>query len=130
MLNNKLRDKILNISQNLKFTNPHRCKHFSFIVKRSTILSFGQNTYDKTHPLGKYLGYRNASIHSELAAIVNFQWDREELQNCDIVNVRLNRHGQMRYAKPCPCCLHLLQNLGIKRAYYTNKNNNFTRVKI
>ena len=130
MLNEKLKNKILNISNELKYTNPHRCKHFSFIVKRSTILSFGQNTYDKTHPIGKKLGYRNGNIHSELAAVVNFEWDRRILGDCDIVNVRLNRHGTIRYSKPCNCCLKLLEQLDVNRVYYTNKNGGFDKIKL
>lgn len=126
-MNQKLSNKIINISKDLRYTSTLRAKHFSFIVKRNTIVSVGINSYDKTHPMAKKLGYRFANIHSELSAVLNFDGIPSDLMGCDLINVRMNRFGQIGMSKPCSKCQKLIRDFGFSKVYYTDWNGKFTQ---
>lgn len=110
------------VSASLDLPNCHQ-RHFSFIVKRSTIVSFGWNKSYKTHPLAAKWGHRFSDIHSELSAIANFPYHISELNNYDFINVRVRRdNGLYGYSAPCLHCTKMLIAFGITSITYVNRN--------
>lgn len=56
----------------------------------------------KTHPMAVRHGYMFGEMHSELDAFLRVDKDKSGLI---LFNVRFNRFGQMRIARPCPRCM-------------------------
>ena len=98
--------------------------HFSFIVSGSSILGHGVNMPD--HPnmvlkarIAKFFREEHQSYHAEIAAY----YKAERLINgkrFDVLNIRVNRHGILRMAKPCSCCFAMLKELGARNFYYSS----------
>ena len=56
----------------------------------------------KTHPMAARHGYLFSEMHSELDAFLKVGEPRKGLS---LFNVRFNRFGQLRMARPCPRCM-------------------------
>lgn len=95
-------------------------KHFTFITKGRKILAIGwNNTYANPQKIdGKPIVYPLGGIHSEASAISRLD-DLNMCRKATLVNIRLNKHKQIRNSKPCSVCLPFLQSMGFKRIYYT-----------
>lgn len=103
-----------------------RCRHVSFVVIRNRIIALGVNSYNKTSPLAKKFGARDAYIHSELGAIVN-AGRGIDLSKTTVYNVRIDLSGQLRMSKPCESCQKLLCAFNVRRCFYTDDNGKFKR---
>lgn len=128
--------KIVELSYALLPTHgDYRCRHASFILYRDKIMSIGINHPNKTHPRNLQFGYRNKrnqpinniiGIHSELAAVIKL--GRQDLNELDIVNTRIDRNNQLALAKPCVGCQDMLKQLGINRIFYSGNNGKFEQL--
>lgn len=88
--------------------------------KRGKILSVGQNSYYKTHPLmskvGKKLGEPDKIfIHAELDAILKARSNNIHR----LAIFRFNNAGNPRNAKPCKICQEFIKMFKIKHVEYT-----------
>ncbi len=126
-MNKNLENRILEITRKLKDEPKGKNKHFTFIVRRSRILSVGFNDYWCSHTMANKLGYRFNGIHSELSAYLKFREDKEKLSKCTLVNTRINSKGEIGYSKPCELCEKLIDKMGIKKVYFTNRNGEMER---
>lgn len=83
--------------------------------KKGRILSIGENCYLKTHPLQKKMAIAAGQperiyLHAEIAALVKLKnWEKV----FRIVITRFTADGKPANAKPCPCCMNLLNKLGV-----------------
>lgn len=114
--------KLHNICVNLRHMPQSQAKHFSFIVKRNNIISFGWNKSRKTHTIAKRYGHRFSCIHSELDAILNFPYKIGDINYYEFINVRINHKNEMVLAKPCIKCQHMLIDFNIHRISYTTND--------
>ncbi len=113
----KLLFKCIDISRDLTNLPVGPKKHFSFIIDKNKILSFGVNNGFKTHPMAKYLGYRYNCIHSELDAILNFR--HKNIEKYSLLNIRIGRDKiSIRNSKPCDLCQKLIEKTKIKKVYF------------
>ena len=88
-------------------------RHASLIVRKGRLLAVGTNAF-KGHPVAHKLGYRYSEMHSELNALLRCD-SRDRLT---LINVRYNRQGQLRMARPCPLCLPWCQAM-FDEIYYS-----------
>lgn len=101
-------------------------KHFSFILRRNTVLSFGVNNENKTCPLGYKAGSTYFRQHSEASAIRRFQRPLEELADCKLVNIRISSFNMaVLLSKPCKFCQTMLGTFGVSQVYYSDNTGNF-----
>lgn len=89
--------------------------------KRGRILSIGQNSYVKTHPLqakhAKKAGTpEKVYLHAEVAAIVKC---RDLTKAHKIFVSRTMRNGSFGLAKPCAVCMSALDAAGIEVIEHT-----------
>jgi deoxycytidylate deaminase len=112
-------NKLVQKAQSLIHLNPCSYKHFSFLLKRNKVISWGLNQSYKTHPLAQKYGTRFSSIHSELGAILAFPYKPALLKDCKLVNIRLSGEGELRLSKPCKSCAKLLDFFGISEIFYS-----------
>lgn len=95
---------------------PNDTEHFSFLVRKNNIESFGFNNRSKSHPLAIKFKYRYPTIHSELAAILNHS---DSFDKYYMVNIRIGRSGKLLMSKPCRACQRLLRYYNINEVLYS-----------
>lgn len=83
------------------------------IVKKNKVISVGYNKPHKTHPRSNT---KYKTIHAELDAILGCE--KEDLKGATIYVLRDASAG-VNLAKPCPCCMELIQMVGIKKVVYS-----------
>lgn len=106
-------------------------KHYKIgavVVMNHRIISSASNSNSKTHPLQKkYNKYRftddgDHKQHAELAALVPLIRDGVDLSNATIYVYRVHKNGTLAMSRPCPSCMQLIKDVGIKRVFYTTEN--------
>lgn len=113
----------------------NRTFHMTFAFHKRKLLSIGINN-SKTHPNIKKLDYRSycgedlrdvARMHSELNCILKLQKkiNISNSKNIVYVNIRLDKLGNVRYARPCNGCSHLFYQIGYKKIFYSDDNGIF-----
>lgn len=88
--------------------------------RKGNILSIGQNSYVKTHPLqakaAKRVGKEESCfLHSEIDAVRRLGRDAHKAKY--IYVARLDKQGLPVLAKPCEICESVLQSLGLNVEY-------------
>lgn len=101
------------------------------VASKSRVLAAGFNTY-KTHPLQlKYNRYREfndlsgetpAALHAEIAALSQIVDEDIDWGKLDIYVYRLRRDQPYGLAAPCPACMQLIKDLGIRSVWYTGND--------
>lgn len=89
--------------------------------KRGRVLSIGQNSYIKTHPVqakfARQVGQPEKQyLHAEIHAIVRCP---DISRAYRIFVSRWDRNGKTLLAKPCPVCMSAIKSTGIKVIDYT-----------
>ena len=89
--------------------------------RRGRVLSIGQNSYLKTHPLqakhADKVGLpQKQFLHAEIAALVKC---RDLKKAHKILVTRHNKSGEPVLAKPCPICMSAIRASGIKFIEHT-----------
>lgn len=98
--------------------------HYSFIVQNNCIIGYGVNM--DGDPLIHW-GYKSnksdptysPKIHSEINAYRKLKGLLDKNKSFEIINIRLNKLGELRNSKPCQCCSELLADLGCKKIHYS-----------
>lgn len=89
--------------------------------KKGKVLSIGQNSYIKTHPLqakhASKVGLPDKQyLHAEIHAIIRC---KDLSKAYKIFISRINKHGDPALAKPCPICQSAIKAAGIEQIEYT-----------
>ncbi len=56
------------------------------------------------------------SIHAEASVLLKL--GRMDNSDCDFVNVRIDRNGNVATSRPCECCFNMLTSFGYKRLFW------------
>ena len=100
----------------------------AIVVSKHRIISSGYNSDTKTHPLQKiYNKYRftdegNHKCHAELSALLPLIKSNTDLSNANVYVYREYKNHHLACARPCPSCMKLIKDCGIKRIYYSTEN--------
>lgn len=107
----------------------HRVKIGCVVVNKHRIVSSGFNSGTKCNSLQAKLdrlrygcdcpGHPNA----ELMALYPLIKSDVDLTAASIFVYRQTKDGRLACAKPCPSCEWLIRQCGIKKVYYTTKEN-------
>lgn len=78
--------------------------------EKDRIISEGQNSYTKTHPIQKKIACcvglpDKEYLHAEMQSII-----RSKGRGCNIFIARVDYKGRPKLAKPCPVCEHAILN--------------------
>lgn len=98
--------------------------HWTFLVQRDKII--GSATNDSGEP-PKQFGYHNRGNwddfapkrHSEYNAVMKLKGLLLRNDPWEIVNVRINKHGELRNSCPCPCCYGFIKSMGCDKCHFT-----------
>jgi tRNA(Arg) A34 adenosine deaminase TadA len=89
--------------------------------RKGNVLGVGRNSYVKTHPIqaraAKAVGQEaRVYLHAEIHAIVQIEdWTKAHTLRV----FRFGADGRELLAKPCPVCMHVIKQTGIKRIEHT-----------
>src|SRR5690348_8110623 len=120
-------DEILAIVFRNRHKHPERrFLHFTFIIQRNRIVEWGRN---HTGIPAKHMGYQHRIKDKNFKPKIHSEWDAYKkargllVKNTpfEIVNVRLNRKGQIRLSKPCECCYYLMKEMGCRAFHYSSE---------
>lgn len=104
-----------------------RCFHASFLVRQGKILSIGMNSA-KTHPINLGLPYfgrdnkdfrLNCGTHSEVRCLLKKVFFNKAI----MVNVRIDRNGEIANSRPCKGCQSFLARFNIPEVYFSVAEN-------
>ena len=97
-----------------------RNTHGAVIVKGGRVVGTGYNR-NRNHPaiVSPEHIKTDCSIHAEESAIRDAGYD---VRNAIIYIARVNKNGEDRDSRPCPRCLNLIKNSGIKRIIHTTQS--------
>lgn len=107
-----------------------RCFVACFVYHKGTLMSVGVNS-EKTNPTnlknplscrrsGKFIDKRGTC--AELHALIQLKNKTNlDFESVELVNVRIDRQGNIGMAKPCISCESLLEWAKPKRVYYTKQ---------
>lgn len=89
--------------------------------RKGRVLSVGQNSYVKTHPLQAMHATKaglpeKQYLHAEIHAITRC---RDLSKAFKIFVTRFNKNGEPVLAKPCPVCISAIHASGIKNVVHT-----------
>ena len=88
------------------------------------IISSGCNS-TKTHPLQKQLNRERFevdsvhSLHAEVSALLPLMKEDIDFSKVEVYTHRNYANGKIAMARPCPSCMKLIKDLGIKKIHYT-----------
>jgi len=99
--------------------------HFSFVIQNNKIVEWGMN--NKRIP-ARHNGYHRRvqdpgfgpKTHSEADAWKKAKGLLDKKKCFQIVNIRLNKSGELRNSRPCECCFELLRAMGCSKFYYSS----------
>jgi hypothetical protein len=117
-----LRIALLKLPNHPFFTIKDGKLHFSFVVLENSIISIGTNQLGS-----RKTGWpEHSSIHSEYVALKHAKRILNvENGRFDIINIRMNRNGELRNSKPCKSCLAYLCKNGVGKIYHTDSHGKF-----
>ena len=100
--------------------------HFSYIVQEKAILGWGFN-HAASPPV--HFGYGRdgdksfaPKSHAEVGAYKQSRGLLLKGEAFSMINIRLNRSGTVKLAKPCDCCYNLLSCLGCSAFWYSTND--------
>ena len=94
-----------------------RFMHYSFVIEGNKLVAWATN---RAGPPQRRLGYRPSSKrHAEPAAWAKARGLLEGKGRLEVVNIRLNRLGDMRISAPCACCHSFLSVVGVEKVWFT-----------
>lgn len=114
--------KLVHKSHKLIHLCDGRTYHFSYILRRNKIISFGVNSYRRTSWLARKNRYGWSYCHSEIASLISLQFSLHKIKKTTLVNIRLSRDSQsLLLSKPCKYCLRLIEQLDFDEVWFSTE---------
>ena len=118
-----------NSAKSISELSDHRCKLGCVIVDGQRIISSGHNSKTKFHRIQSELdnkffpGYENKGpVHAEVSALIPLIKRRVDLSGTTLYVYRENKDGKLAMSRPCPRCMQLIKEQGIKKICYTTND--------
>lgn len=109
-----------------KLSDFPRIKIGACAVYKHKVISTGFNS-KRTSPLQKkYNKYRfavdtNHTCHAEISCLKPLMNRKDiDFKHVDLYIFRAYQNGELALSRPCPSCMKLISELGIRNIYYTN----------
>lgn len=106
----------------------HRVKIGCVAVYSHRVISSGANS-TKTNPLQKkynihrYSADSGHTLHAEMECLLPLLNRKDiDFSKVYLYIYREHKDGTLALARPCPACMALINELGIKKIYYTGNN--------
>lgn len=99
--------------------------HYSFIIQGNQIVEWGTNNkrvpaiHNGYHDRIRDLDF-SPKTHSEVDAWKKASGILDNRRSFQMINIRLNKAGEIRNSKPCECCFEILKAMGCSKFYYSS----------
>ena len=105
-----------------------RIKIGCIVVLKRHIISVGVNSY-KSHPIQKYYNKLrfnpddavNHTLHAEIQALLMIPKDLD-ISDATLYTYREHKNHKLAASRPCPSCMGMIKDYGIKRICYTTED--------
>ena len=104
----------------------HKCQLGCVVVNNHHIISSGHNSDSRGHGFQKRLdekffndGKSRGCKHAEIDALLPLIRNRVDLTRATIYVFRKNKHNELAMARPCPRCMSIIRQQGIRKIEYT-----------
>lgn len=126
---NKVTKTMISLAIEESEKSDHRHRMGAVIFKKKYIISVGHNRSRSLRSVNQHPKFRRweHSVHAEMDAIIKA---RRDLKGTSILVTRINRFGELRYARPCRHCMAYLRYVGIKKIYYSDSSGSIVSEKI
>jgi cytidine deaminase len=97
-------------------------RHGAIVMRKGHFITGAFNMPFKTHPNGSG---PYSSCHAEIRAITKARaiLNRNDLGDCTIYVMRLNKRGEVRLSKPCHHCMLVINQHNLKASWSTGLEN-------
>jgi hypothetical protein len=123
----------------IDWSEPIRCRHFSFILNKKKIVAIGINQ-KKTHPTNLKNRKRSTKTGedfseqkhtcSEFNAIVKLKnMTNIDTKKCTLISLRYDRNKKIALASPCMSCRSLLNYFEFKSVIFTDSQGQYQAYK-
>lgn len=96
--------------------------HYSFIIQDNKIIEWGTNQ-EGVPP--RHFGYHSRvtvpKLHSELVAYRKGRGLLKKGKPFEMLNIRVNRHNELKIAAPCVVCQEWLASVGCTLVWFTTE---------
>lgn len=92
------------------------------LARKNRVISTGFNAMHKTHTIMQKYNVDKSwapGLHAEVHACIGVP--AADLFGSDLYVARILKNGEVAMAKPCVICQKFLNDVGIRRVYYTNQ---------
>jgi len=123
------KDKVFfNAAKAISELSDHHFKLGCVVVDHHRIISSGHNSKTKCHPIQATLDRRYFNdpkvtqygpVHAEVAALLPLIKKNIDLSGAVLYVYRQDRHTHLAASRPCPRCMALIKQYGIKKIKYT-----------
>lgn len=109
-----------------------RCFHFSFLWDKNKLLVAAQNKQG-THPRNRFnlthfdIALKNQCSELRAFIIAKSKFEKINWKKIKMINVRIDRRGEIKNSRCCPACENLVKYLEIKDIYYTTDTADFEK---
>lgn len=108
------------------FSNARHSRRVGAVIfAGGKLISSGHNTYGKTHPSAKNGAF---NVHAELHALIKRQHYDEK--NLVMYVYRELANGAPACSMPCPNCMFLMQEAGVKSVHFVNVAGEQEKIKL
>ena len=115
-------------AQSISLLSDHKCQIGCIIVDKHKIISSGHNSDTKCHPVQAELDtkhfncFSTGKLHAETSAIVPLLNSKRDLSRATCYTFRQLKDGSLGMSRPCPRCLELIKQVGIRKIKYTTED--------
>lgn len=113
-------------AESISALSDHKCQLGCVVVKNHRIISSGHNSNSRGHGFQKRLdekffndGKSRGCKHAEIDALLPLIRNRCDLTSATIYIFRKNKSNQFAMARPCPRCMSIIREQGIRKIEYT-----------
>lgn len=113
------------VAANISEQSDHRCKLGCVVVNNHHIISTGHNSASDAHGMQvrlnkKFFNMDSAGYkHAEIDALLPLIRQHIDLSGATLYVYRKNGLNSLAMARPCPRCMSVIKNCGIKKIKYT-----------
>ena len=125
----KTKQAFFRVAEEMSKLSDHRCKIGCVVVNNHKIISSGHNSESKGHGFQKRLdekffndGKSRGCKHAEVDALLPLINRHCDLKKATIYVFRRNRNGYISMARPCPRCMSVIKEQGIRKLEYTTQD--------
>ena len=98
--------------------------HYSFIIQDNKIVEYSTNgTWEPPVYFGyhRFEGDSKPKLHAEIWAYKKARGILNHRENFQVINIRLNKQGEIKMSKPCKACYHLMTSFGCNKFWYSSE---------